>query len=63
MEFEYQMADYEGHNQHPDHTKFVTSTYWAKYVDKFLENWNYEADLVRKKTKPMVGFVGVGLWT
>jgi len=32
------------------------STYWAKYVDKFIGIWDYEADLVRKKTKPMSGF-------
>ena len=35
MEFD-TMAAYDAYNQHPDHTKFV-STYWAKYVDKFLE--------------------------
>ena len=35
MEFN-NMEDYETYNQHPEHTKFVT-TYWAKYVDKFLE--------------------------
>ncbi|MBC8769296.1 Dabb family protein [Arenibacter sp. BSSL-BM3] len=35
MEFD-NIADYEAYNSHPDHTKFV-STYWAKYVEKFLE--------------------------
>jgi len=35
MEFN-TMEAYEAYNQHPDHTKFVT-TYWVKYVEKFLE--------------------------
>jgi len=35
MEFD-NMEAYEGYNQHPDHIRFV-QTYWAKYVEKFLE--------------------------
>ncbi len=35
MEF-HNMAAYQVYNLHPDHTKFV-KTYWAKYVEKFLE--------------------------
>ncbi|MCK0135767.1 Dabb family protein [Arenibacter sp. S6351L] len=35
MEFD-NMGDYNAYNVHPDHTRFVT-TYWAKYVEKFLE--------------------------
>jgi len=35
MEFD-NMAAYEAYNVHPDHNRFVT-TYWAKYVEKFLE--------------------------
>lgn len=35
MEFE-TMEAYEAYNQNLDHIEFV-ETYWAKYVDKFLE--------------------------
>jgi len=50
------MADYEAYNQtFPDHTSLY-STYWAKYVDKFLE-LDYEAILVRRKTKAYVWFL------
>ncbi|MCM4153996.1 Dabb family protein [Arenibacter sp. N53] len=42
MEFD-NMVAYEGYNTHPDHTRFVT-TYWAKYVEKFLE-LDYESIL------------------
>jgi heme-degrading monooxygenase HmoA len=35
MEFD-SMEAYEAYNQHPEHKKFV-ATYWAKYVEKFLE--------------------------
>ena len=35
MEFE-SMKAYEEYNKDPIHTEFV-ETYWAKYVDKFLE--------------------------
>ena len=35
MEFETVKA-YDEYNQHTNHVKFV-ETYWAKYVEKFLE--------------------------
>jgi heme-degrading monooxygenase HmoA len=35
MEFD-SMEAYEAYNRHPDHIKFV-ETFWAKYVEKFLE--------------------------
>ncbi|PXX26518.1 Dabb family protein [Arenibacter sp. ARW7G5Y1] len=35
MEFD-NMAAYSAYNIHPDHNRFV-ATYWAKYVEKFLE--------------------------
>ena len=40
MEFESQ-KDYDGYNQHPDHTQFVEK-YWVKDVEKFMEI-DYEA--------------------
>ncbi|MBU2906461.1 Dabb family protein [Arenibacter algicola] len=35
MEFD-NMVAYEAYNTDPDHNRFV-ATYWAKYVEKFLE--------------------------
>ncbi len=35
MEFD-DMEAYHAYNVHPEHTRFV-ATYWAKYVEKFLE--------------------------